>query len=329
MTDSGTKRRGGGPLTPDVRISKALSYTLRHGAEKEGLKLRSDGYANVSELLAMNKFKSLGLTFPELKRLVAENDKQRYKLIPLSSIDDSDDTLSANVEGGEEDAAKYLIRANQGHSITISSEALELELLVPGSADFPQQIIHGTFYAFYPLIVASGGLKRMGRTHIHLSPLAAYREFNSRADPSGSAPNESDHRRPARGGKNKQQEALSGMRRDAEVVFIIDARRAAEHGGCKFWRSANGVILTEGNADGVLGMDYVERVEDRRGLGVLWEGGKVVKELPVGLKNRMPPRGKEFVVRGSRGGGNAGKGKKPKGKGELEKEEVRIDAGDV
>jgi 2'-phosphotransferase len=38
-------------MTPEVRISKALSYTLRHGAEKEGLKLREDGYASVSELV--------------------------------------------------------------------------------------------------------------------------------------------------------------------------------------------------------------------------------------------------------------------------------------
>jgi RNA:NAD 2'-phosphotransferase (TPT1/KptA family) len=51
MTDAAAKRRGRGPMTPDVRISKALSYTLRHGAEKEGLKLRSDGYANVKELV--------------------------------------------------------------------------------------------------------------------------------------------------------------------------------------------------------------------------------------------------------------------------------------
>ncbi|KAA8895620.1 phosphotransferase 1 [Sphaerosporella brunnea] len=318
MADSGAKRRGRGPMTPDVRISKALSYTLRHGAEKEGLKLRSDGYANVSELLAMNKFKSLGLTFAELKRLVAENDKQRYKLTPLSSVDDDSPATEEEHDGngGGDDPARYLIRANQGHSIAISSEALELELLLPESPDFPPQVVHGTFYAFYPLIVASGGLKCMGRTHIHLSPLTAYQEFSARnpADKGG------DHQ----SGK-KKQEVLSGMRRDADVVFVIDARRAAEHGGCKFWRSANGVILTEGNADGVLLMEYVERVEDRRGLGILWEGGKIVKELPAELKNRMPPRGKEFVARGGRRGA---KGKKSKGK-EEEAVEVKIDAVDV
>ena len=40
---------------------------------------------------------------------------------------------------------------------------------------------------------------------------------------------------------------VSGMRRDAEVAFMIDARRARVVGGLKFWRSVNGVILTEGD----------------------------------------------------------------------------------
>lgn len=44
------KRREGDD--PDRTISKALSWMLRHGAEKEGLKLRGDGYANVAELVS-------------------------------------------------------------------------------------------------------------------------------------------------------------------------------------------------------------------------------------------------------------------------------------
>jgi hypothetical protein len=34
-----------------VRISRALSSTLRHNAASEGLKLQADGYANVAELV--------------------------------------------------------------------------------------------------------------------------------------------------------------------------------------------------------------------------------------------------------------------------------------
>lgn len=52
----GTRGRGRGhgrrEDDPNTKISKALSYILRHGAEKEGLKLRGDGYANVAELVS-------------------------------------------------------------------------------------------------------------------------------------------------------------------------------------------------------------------------------------------------------------------------------------
>ena len=51
--------------------------------------------------------------------------------------------------------------------------------------------------------------------------------------------------------------------------------------GIKFWLSDNGVILSEGNEDGVLPLDVFKRVEDRTGEGVLLENGKVVKEAPA------------------------------------------------
>ena len=36
----------------DVVLSKSLSFTLRHGAIKEGLQIRPDGYANVQDLVS-------------------------------------------------------------------------------------------------------------------------------------------------------------------------------------------------------------------------------------------------------------------------------------
>lgn len=35
----------------DVAVSKALSYLLRHAAEREGLKMNSQGYANVADVV--------------------------------------------------------------------------------------------------------------------------------------------------------------------------------------------------------------------------------------------------------------------------------------
>jgi RNA:NAD 2'-phosphotransferase (TPT1/KptA family) len=49
--------RGGKPLrghpkdSPQVRLSKTLSWILRHGAKSEGLYMRPDGYVRVSDLV--------------------------------------------------------------------------------------------------------------------------------------------------------------------------------------------------------------------------------------------------------------------------------------
>lgn len=43
--------RGGQGQSRDVQISKALSLLLRHAAEKEGLKMNGQGYANVADVV--------------------------------------------------------------------------------------------------------------------------------------------------------------------------------------------------------------------------------------------------------------------------------------
>lgn len=125
----------------------------------------------------------------------------------------------------------------------------------------------------------------MGRTHIHFS----------------------DHEKWKAGG------VISGMRKDAKVVFFVDAKRLVEEGGVKLWRSSNGVVLSEGDESGTVGLKWVKRVED---LGedsgekrVLWEDGEKKRELPEKLKKGGPPRGKGFLKKGQRGGGAVGRGK--------------------
>lgn len=39
----------------EVLISKACSYILRHGAEKEGLSIRPDGYIKVTDLVSFSE----------------------------------------------------------------------------------------------------------------------------------------------------------------------------------------------------------------------------------------------------------------------------------
>ena len=38
--------------SPDVAASKTLAYLLRHGAEKESLHMRSDGYIKLSDVVS-------------------------------------------------------------------------------------------------------------------------------------------------------------------------------------------------------------------------------------------------------------------------------------
>lgn len=54
MAPPHNRRRGPPPSSGegrDIAISKALSYVLRHAAQREGVKLDEGGYANVQDLV--------------------------------------------------------------------------------------------------------------------------------------------------------------------------------------------------------------------------------------------------------------------------------------
>ncbi|WWC65571.1 uncharacterized protein I303_108189 [Kwoniella dejecticola CBS 10117] len=67
------------PESPDVKASKGLAYILRHGAEKEGLSIRSDGYIRLADVLARPKMREVDVEM--VLRLVSENAKQRFQLV--------------------------------------------------------------------------------------------------------------------------------------------------------------------------------------------------------------------------------------------------------
>lgn len=46
---------------PDVKLSKSLTYILRHGATKEGIPIGSDGYVKIFDLLLHRNFKNVTL----------------------------------------------------------------------------------------------------------------------------------------------------------------------------------------------------------------------------------------------------------------------------
>jgi putative RNA 2'-phosphotransferase len=120
-------------VTDVVRVSKRLSYVLRHHPDSVGLTLDAHGWVDVGDLLA-----ALHLTRAELDEVVAGNDKRRYAL----------------------DGTGTRIRASQGHSVPVD--------LGHAPAVPPDELFHGTVERFLPAILAEG-LRPGARHAVHLS----------------------------------------------------------------------------------------------------------------------------------------------------------------
>ncbi len=123
-----------------IKISKYLSYLLRHKPWAIGLDLDDNGWADVDELI--EKTTDFKLTKELINIVVETNDKQRFSL--------------------SEDGCR--IKANQGHSIDID---LGLEPVEP-----PELLFHGTAERFMERIEKQG-LGKQKRHHVHLSESVA------------------------------------------------------------------------------------------------------------------------------------------------------------
>jgi len=122
-------------MTPThKKISKYLSYILRHKPQSIGLKLDANGWANIDELIA--KTTQMELSRQDIEIVVENNSKQRFA-----------------IDGDK-------IRANQGHSIEVD---LALEPQTP-----PDILYHGTATRFIDSI-NQNGLLPQSRQHVHLS----------------------------------------------------------------------------------------------------------------------------------------------------------------
>lgn len=115
------------------RISKRMSYLLRHAPETAGLELDEAGWIDVKKLIA-----ALRVDHATIEEVVATNDKQRFEF--------------------SEDRSE--IRARQGHSVDVE---LEYE-----PADPPEILLHGTATRNLDSI-REKGLHKAGRHHVHLS----------------------------------------------------------------------------------------------------------------------------------------------------------------
>jgi len=122
----------------DRKISKFLSLVLRHKPETIGIQLDESGWVDVDTLLNKLRPRFPFMDRTILERVVAENDKQRFRFDPSGAR----------------------IRANQGHSLDIE---LDLAPLEP-----PATLLHGTVAKFLDAIRREGLIKG-SRQHVHLS----------------------------------------------------------------------------------------------------------------------------------------------------------------
>ncbi|CAF0742006.1 unnamed protein product [Brachionus calyciflorus] len=135
-------------ISKEVQLSKAMTFLLRHGAEKEGIQMNVDGFVNLDELLQHKSLKTA--TKDEILKIVENCPKKRFFV--KTEIDPNNQK------------EQILIRANQGHSIKDLN--VDMEEII--NSNEIKIVIHGTYHRFWDQI-KNQGLSRMSRQHIHFS----------------------------------------------------------------------------------------------------------------------------------------------------------------
>lgn len=123
----------------NTRVSKFLSYLLRHNPESIKLTLDEQGWADINELITLAGATGKKLTYERIINIVEIDNKQRF-------------ALSAN---------KTHIRAVQGHSL--KTVDIGFEALTP-----PALLLHGTAVKNLESIKRQGLLAR-NRQYVHLT----------------------------------------------------------------------------------------------------------------------------------------------------------------
>jgi 2'-phosphotransferase len=130
-----------------IQISKTMSWILRHGIIKLGLKIDELGRIPLETLLKQKQIIELGADEQIIKQIVQNNDKQRFRLDLVNGI--------------------YMIGANQGHGKEIGSQISDNKLME--LITVPVELcVHGTYKKVINEIKKTG-LKCMERTHIHMA----------------------------------------------------------------------------------------------------------------------------------------------------------------
>jgi len=247
----------------EVSIIKGLNWILRHGDEQELLKLDEDGFAKCSDLLDWQYMKTLQVKFSELQALVENNISARQKF----SLNPREEASS-----NSSDPSDWLLGATKASSSSLKKKDVEimanLESITLESENIPEVVVFQTTYSAYPLILATGSLENgSGGTYIHCS-----------AEVSG----------------------------EAEVLIYIDVRKALEEDASMLWFRGEGKasIVTEGGKNKTVPKAFWKKVVGRKNeVGLLWEDGEEVKEVPVGLRGKKAAGGKGMKGRAGKEAG--------------------------
>lgn len=93
-------------------------------------------------------------------------------------------------------------------------------------------VFYGIYYVFWLVIIELGGLKKMNCNYVYCF-IGIFEDG-----------------------------VVSGMRKDVELVVEVDIVKSLED-GFVWWKSENGVILLEGDENGVVSLKYFCEVRGR------------------------------------------------------------------
>ncbi|TGO54306.1 hypothetical protein BCON_0109g00170 [Botryotinia convoluta] len=271
-----TRQRGSSIIAErDSTVTRALSKLLKRsveqdqGEDSENLDADSEGWFNCEKVL--DDLNYLDLSLLELQNIIqSPSAKSRFTIKSISLSEIESDSLS-----------NYLIRLNTSSTPTTTTStnlsSISLQLLTASTADLPDLVIYETSYANYPLILASGGIKKAGgQAHLAFSSIFVSSDGT------------------------EARTSSSTSKDDADVSIYISLKSTLEfHPEIKWYKNGNGGILSEGDDEGIISKSVWKKVIARRAdIGVLFENGVVKKEVPVGLRGK--------AVKGKKGGRGKG-----------------------
>lgn len=187
---------------------------------QNGIPIDKHGFVDVHLLLTKEKFKYVKLK--DIQRVVKNNSKQRFEM---------------------KDA---FIRARQGHSIDTIKDAGFTQITSIEGTDC--LAIHGTYMELLHTLLASPGISRMARQHIHMTtPEIVF---------------------------NRKRGTQSGVRYDTDLFIWVNLQKVLAL-GIPLMRSSNGVILCPGDADGFIPWSCIEKCTNRQQKDILIKENKI------------------------------------------------------